>query len=155
MSKKHGGGKAARAARRQRRTGGRSWIAVTIALGVAAVAAVFVLSVNPASAVHPEPRSMEHTGHVVAAERYASAPGIEQAYRAAAEIPDVLDGIYCYCLCAEHSGHYSLLDCFASDHAAACDVCLSEAAIAHQGTQKAMTLRQVREAIDELYGAVM
>jgi len=40
------------------------------------------------------------------------------AYRAAAEIPDVLAGLACYCGCAKSHGHRHLLDCFVDDHGA-------------------------------------
>ncbi len=90
--------------------------------------------------------------HVVGAARYASYPRIARVYGQAAEVPQVLDGLYCYCRCAEHSGHYSLLDCFHDDHAARCDICLSEAAMAHQLHQDGKSLDQIRSAIDNMYG---
>ena len=40
------------------------------------------------------------------------------AYRAAQEIPDVLDQLYCYCECDKHMGHLTLLSCFVDSHAA-------------------------------------
>ncbi len=40
-----------------------------------------------------------------------------QAYGVAAEIPDILAGLACYCGCDRSSGHRHLLDCFADDHA--------------------------------------
>jgi hypothetical protein len=40
------------------------------------------------------------------------------AYRAAAEIPDVLAGLTCYCGCGKSLGHRHLLDCFVDDHGA-------------------------------------
>ena len=41
-----------------------------------------------------------------------------EAYRAAAEIPEVLVGLACYCGCDKSVGHRYLLDCFADDHGA-------------------------------------
>jgi hypothetical protein len=41
-----------------------------------------------------------------------------EAYQAAAEIPDVLAGLHCYCGCDKSLGHRSLLDCFVDDHGA-------------------------------------
>ncbi|MBT8461564.1 MAG: PCYCGC domain-containing protein, partial [Gemmatimonadetes bacterium] len=55
------------------------------------------------------------------------------------------------CECAEHSGHYSLLDCFASDHGARCDICLSEATIAYQMTMAGESLDAVRKEIDSQF----
>lgn len=102
---------------------------------------------------HPDPRP-EITGEtVVPAARYASYPRVNAVYTQAAEISAILDGLYCYCDCARHSGHRSLLSCFESDHAAACDVCMSEASIAHRMTMDGRSLHEVREAIDEFYGS--
>jgi hypothetical protein len=123
--------------------------------GVAAVLAlllVYVGTTGGADGHHPMPRpEVAHASHVLAAERYEAYPRIEQVYSLVAAVPMIVDGIYCYCRCVEHSGHYSLLDCFASDHAAGCDVCLSEAAMAHQMTQDGNDLKAIRAAIDARY----
>jgi len=102
---------------------------------------------------HPEPRAAASHPHVVESERYASYPRAEQTYVWAASIPGVLDGMYCFCQCKEHSGHYSLLDCFASDHGAQCDVCMNEAEIAYQMTQQGASLAEIRAEVDRVYGA--
>jgi hypothetical protein len=41
-----------------------------------------------------------------------------EAYKAAAEIPDILAGLHCYCGCDKSLGHRSLLYCFVDDHGA-------------------------------------
>jgi hypothetical protein len=41
-----------------------------------------------------------------------------EAYQAAADIPDVLAALHCYCGCDKSLGHRSLLDCFVDDHGA-------------------------------------
>jgi len=41
-----------------------------------------------------------------------------RAYAVAAEVPDVLAGLYCYCKCDLSVGHRHLLDCFRDDHGA-------------------------------------
>lgn len=43
---------------------------------------------------------------------------VREAYKAAAEIPDVLAGVTCYCGCDKSQGHRNLLDCFVDDHGA-------------------------------------
>lgn len=104
-----------------------------------------------ASGHHPEPREhIDHT-HVAPAERYVAYPRVAAIYDQVAEIPHVVDGIYCFCACSEHSGHHSLLDCFHDDHAAHCDVCLSEAAMAHRMHEDGSTLDEIRTAIDRVY----
>ena len=40
------------------------------------------------------------------------------AHQVAREIPDTLDGLYCYCECDKHMGHKSLLSCYTDGHAA-------------------------------------
>ncbi len=45
-------------------------------------------------------------------------PMVRKAYKAAKEIPWVLDSIYCYCFCEEFFQHKSLLSCYVDSHAA-------------------------------------
>lgn len=101
---------------------------------------------------HPAPRADVGAASVVPAARYATYPDIARTYATASEIPHVLDGLYCYCDCVRHSGHYSLLDCFRNDHAAGCNICLSEAVLAHDMTRDGASLDAVRDAIDGTFG---
>jgi len=101
---------------------------------------------------HPDPREGVTGSTVVSSTRYASYPRVKEVYSQAAEIAAILDGLYCYCDCSKHSGHRSLLTCFESDHGAACDICLTEAAIAYRMTKDGKPLDDIRDAIDELYG---
>jgi hypothetical protein len=41
-----------------------------------------------------------------------------RAYQAAAQIPEVLEKVFCYCGCDVIAGHSSDLDCFRDKHAA-------------------------------------
>ena len=41
-----------------------------------------------------------------------------EAYGVAAEIPEVLAGLACYCGCDRSNNHRHLLDCFTDDHGA-------------------------------------
>jgi predicted cobalt transporter CbtA len=43
---------------------------------------------------------------------------VREAYKVAAEIPDVIAGVTCYCGCDKSQGHRNLLDCFIDDHGA-------------------------------------
>ncbi len=126
-------------------------------LGTSVGAAVLVLAVwsqvGRSDVLHPAPRQTEIASHVMPDARYADYPRVRQAYQMAAAVPAILDGLYCYCHCSEHSGHYSLLDCFASDHAARCDVCMSEAVIAHEMTRAGASLKAIRAEVDRTYGA--
>lgn len=100
---------------------------------------------------HPMPRIDAHTMGVMPAARYAGSPGVADVYEMAAEIPAVLDGIFCYCQCLTNFGHYSLLECFINDHAAACDICMREAILAYQMTSQGQSLDQIRQAVDQQY----
>jgi hypothetical protein len=45
-------------------------------------------------------------------------------------------------------GHESLLTCYESEHAASCDICLGEAAIAAELHGRGASLEEIRRAID-------
>ena len=100
--------------------------------------------------VHPEPRPGVTAEHVLAEadvpERY------RDAYRAAREIPEVLDGIFCHCNCAAHRGLRSLLSCYESAMPQSCGICTGEARTAHRMHGRGATLAEIRVAIDRAYG---
>lgn len=73
-------------------------------------------------------------------------PSVERAYVVAAEIPGVLAQQPCYCHC-DRVGHRSLLDCYASQHAAGCGVCLMEALFAQQKTRHGQDASAIRQEI--------
>ncbi len=102
---------------------------------------------------HPAPRPGVGPEHVVDPARYRGHPRIAAAYQAVAENAQLIDGLYCYCQCSEHAGHYSLLDCFASDHAAMCDICLNEAEMAVKLQGEGVGLDGIRDIIDQTYGS--
>jgi hypothetical protein len=101
---------------------------------------------------HPEPRAGITADKVLPASALSEHPDVVRVYAMAEEIPEVLDGIYCYCECSKHSGHYSLLECYESDHGAHCDICLEEAELAYRMTKEGKTLEQIRAAIDQRFG---
>ncbi len=127
-----------------------------IGVAVIALGALVAVLVSPGRAsAHPTPRldaATVQVRDVVPASAYAAYPRVAEVYREAAQIPEILDGLYCYCDCSRHSGHYSLLDCFKSDHGAGCDICLSEAALAYKMAKEGKSLDQIRSAVDALYG---
>jgi hypothetical protein len=124
---------------------------VVVALGVVVLLLGLLTTRRANAADHPEPRPGLTHEHVESADRYEAYPRVKQIYTMAAQIPSVLDGLYCHCDCSKHSGHRSLLTCFQDDHGAACDVCLTEAALAYQMTQEGKSLKDNRKAIDGLY----
>lgn len=101
---------------------------------------------------HPTPRAEVSAAGVQPPERYAADPRIAQVYAEVAQIAGVVDGIYCYCDCSRHSGHYSLLTCFESDHGAGCGTCLDQAHLAYRMTREGATLDGIRGAVDQQFG---
>jgi hypothetical protein len=49
-----------------------------------------------------------------------------RAYEIALKSPDLFAQLPCYCWCSRDEGHRSLLDCYASRHAATCDICMKK-----------------------------
>lgn len=74
-----------------------------------------------------------------------------RAYRAAMDIPQVLDSLYCYCDCEKHSGHKSLLSCYVDEHAVHCDICIYEALMAHELYKEGQSIDVIRKAIDDRF----
>ena len=77
------------------------------------------------------------------------------AYMAAREIPAVLNQLYCWCHCRESTifHHRSLLECFESDHASQCNICMGEATLAYDRVKRGITdVRQIQDAIDGQFG---
>jgi len=83
---------------------------------------------------------------VLSADLFRDTPALAAVYRTAARIPVVLAQQPCYCHC-DRMGHSSLLDCFATDHGAACDICIKEVLVADRMTRAGANPAQVREAI--------
>jgi hypothetical protein len=76
---------------------------------------------------------------------------VRAAYVAAKEYAHVLEEIYCYCRCKENIGHRALVECFETDHASHCDVCMNEAVIAARMTKEGKTPKEIQKAIDAFY----
>lgn len=75
-----------------------------------------------------------------------------KAYRVAARIPATLNRLYCWCGCIE-GGMRSLLECFESRHAVACEPCLGGAELAWTMTRRGVTApARIQRAIDIRYG---
>lgn len=128
-------------------------LAVAAALVVAAIGFAVVGRGAHGTPTHPEPRAKAASIETVSPGRYAGYPRIQRVYAMVQEIQPTLDGLYCYCRCSEHSGHYSLLTCFEDDHGAGCDVCLDQAALAYQMVKQGASLDQVRAETERVFGS--
>ena len=69
-----------------------------------------------------------------------------EAYQTAKEIPGVLAQQPCYCYC-QRKGHRSLLDCFRTDHAVSCKICIKESLLAGQMHRQGKSPQDIRAAI--------
>jgi uncharacterized protein with PCYCGC motif len=79
----------------------------------------------------------------------------QEAYAAAREVSAVLNQLYCWCHCKESTifHHRSLLECFESDHASQCRICMGEAILARKMVKSGVTdVRQIQSAIDAQFG---
>ena len=121
-----------------------------VVAGVAVLAAVLVLLTARTGSAghHPTPRPWITGAAVLAASNFGQDERLVRAYTAARAMPEVFDGLYCYCRCKENFGHKSLLTCFESEHGASCDICLTEAAMAAEMHTKGVSLDEIRRAID-------
>jgi hypothetical protein len=71
---------------------------------------------------------------------------IREAYAVASKMPGVLAQQPCYCWC-NSIGHRSLLDCYRTQHAATCDICVKEALLAGRMHDAGKTAQEIRTAI--------
>lgn len=119
-----------------------------------AVAAPLLLSASrrrPVGPRHPDPRPGITAEHVLPDDRVDAAH--KDAYDAARQIPEILDGIYCHCDCADrHSNLRSLLSCYETEMPMSCGVCSGEARAALRLHKQGKTLAEIRAAIDKRFG---
>ncbi len=74
-------------------------------------------------------------------------PMVKNAYAIAARTKKTLYQEPCYCHCDRSLGHGSLLDCYVSQHASGCDICLRETFYASRQLAKRKTAAQIRQGI--------
>ena len=142
---------------RQRRLSAGALIIAGAALGF--VVTAVVISFNRPSPVSSKAPVIAPTGRSDASAVLdpASFSDDQQrhAYMAAREIPAVLNQLYCWCHCRESTifHHRSLLECFESDHASQCGICMGEATLAYDRVKHGVTdVRQIQDAIDGQFG---
>ena len=75
----------------------------------------------------------------------------KEAYAAVREFPELLDGLYCHCDCAERDGLRSLLSCFETKMPQSCGFCRGEAEMAGRLAREGKTLDEIRKAVDKRY----
>lgn len=150
----------------QKRSTGLPAFAVTFAAAalvvIAGLALVFLTSGNGNSDHSAGGDSVMHVSsqslpdYVMAADM-----NTQTAYRFAADRPDVMRWMVCYCGCGEHSGHKSAFNCFVKEgggqwdeHGADCEMCVNIALDAKAMTAEGRSLKDIRAYIDGKYGAI-
>jgi len=100
---------------------------------------------------HPEPRPGITAEHVLPDDKVDAEH--KDAYEAARQIPEILDGIYCHCDCADRHGSLrSLLSCYETDMPMSCGICSGEARTALRLYKQGKSLDEIRVAIDKRFG---
>jgi hypothetical protein len=99
---------------------------------------------------HPAPREGITAARVLPPGRVPERA--REVYAMAAQIPRLLDGIYCHCDCHDRDGLRSLLECFETEMGGTCGICQGQARLAHELHEAGRRLNQIRKAIDAEYG---
>lgn len=135
----------------------RRGMLVSAARAFARLTAATVLLPRPALASlpsvrggHPDPRPGITAAKVLPDSEVKQK--YKDAYAAARELPEVMDGIFCHCDCAAHKGLRSLLSCFESAMPQSCGICLGEARLARRLHLRGDSLAAIRVAVDKTYG---
>jgi len=107
-----------------------------------------------ADSIHPEPREGIDASLMISDEDIAYlGEEVQEIFNMIREIPEVADGIGCYCGCHTREGYRSLLTCFyPGGRAMGCPICQGEAKLTYRRTKEGQTLDQIRRAIDARYG---
>lgn len=99
---------------------------------------------------HPAPRPGIDASRVLSADEVD--PELADLYDRIREIPQVVDGIRCYCGCAEVEGLYSLLSCYeASGMAQECHICQGEGRLVYRLHGEGRSLDEIRATIDRRF----
>lgn len=100
--------------------------------------------------IHPDPRPGIDASQVMTAEELGDLPdSVKAIYEQVREIPQVMDGLGCYCGCSVRPGYRSLLTCYYPDGMAmGCNICQGQARLAYRRHSEGQTLEEIRRAID-------
>jgi hypothetical protein len=103
---------------------------------------------------HPTPRPGITSARVLKADQLGDTDAeVIAIFDSIRQIPQIADGIYCYCGCDEMPDHYSLLSCYEGDGMAqGCQICQGEGRMVYELHRKGRSLAQIREAIDRNFG---
>jgi len=103
-------------------------------------------------AEHPTPREGVDASKVIPTDELMN-PTVSDLFDEIRRIPEVADGVFCYCGCSNLPGHYSLLSCYEPGGTGQwCEICQGEARLVVRRHKEGQSLDQIRRAIDARYG---
>ena len=99
-----------------------TFIALAVGLGLVLTGSYFLYQKKEPIKPSPEPTQVKKENVRLRETRPTLSPQrflgkVAEAYQIARDIPEVLDGLYCYCRCRENFGHKNLLSCYVGTHA--------------------------------------
>lgn len=108
---------------------------------------------TPGPHPHPEPRPGIDASNVLTDEDLGADPHVKPIYEGIRSIPEVADGIRCYCGCAEIPGYYSLLTCYEGGGMARyCEICQGQGRLVFRLHNRGKTLDEIRKLVTARYG---
>ncbi len=104
-------------------------------------------------AYHPQPPAKDQVLPPIMSGAQLTGPFFREkwqveVYKEAAQIPNVLYQLPCYCRCDRALGHSSLHSCFEGTHGAICSTCAQEGAYAYKMTKLGKTPKEIRAGIE-------
>src|SRR5829696_4353914 len=131
-----------------RRAALRGLASAAAAAGAAALLLPARAAARSGRAEHPDPRPGITGEQVLSDPKFRKK--VAETYDMAREIPEVFDGLHCYCEChTARWGHRSLLSCFESNQPDGCHGCQEEARLAYRLHKDGKSLEEVRAAVDK------
>jgi hypothetical protein len=105
---------------------------------------------------HPEPRAGITADKVLTVGDLGEKPrkAVLEAFDAARQYPQILDGLACACGCHGDASyqHRSLLACYETRQPTGCQSCQMEATFAGRMAKEGKTLAEIRAAVDRKFG---
>lgn len=127
---------------------------VAVALSAIPARVLYPAGSNRGSrASHPKPRAGVTGAKVVGPEQLARSAHLIPLFDGIRAVPQVADGVRCYCGCAELPGFYSLLSCYEGEAMAKiCPICQGEGRLVVRLQKEGKSLDEIRAAVDAQFG---
>lgn len=151
-------------ARGKRSSGSRNWLYLVFSAAMVVVIGLGTVLVFGGGSPQPQPSSPPPQASTSSLPSWIQRASLQvrEAYVYAAERPETVSYIPCYCGCGQHSGHRSVQDCFVAkrnadgsitydQHGAGCDMCVDIVLMTKNMVGKGDALTAVRKAVDSKY----